>query len=63
MQLENIYYQNRINVGGKHLTNYLKEVISYRQLMVMDETYVINQVKEELCFVSTDFDNDIKIAK
>jgi actin-related protein 6 len=50
-------------VGGKHLSNYLKEVISYRQLMVMDETYVINQVKEELCFVSTDFDRDMAIAK
>ena len=34
----------RINVGGKLLTNHLKEVISYRQVMVMDETYVINQV-------------------
>lgn len=53
----------RINIGGKHLTNYLKEVISYRQLMVMDETYVINQVKEELCYVSTDFDLEMKIAK
>lgn len=50
-------------MGGKHLTNYLKEVISYRQLMVMDETYVINQVKEELCYVSTDFELDMKIAK
>ena len=53
----------RINVGGKHLTNYLKEIISYRQLMVMDETYVINSVKEEACFVSTNFDLDMKIAK
>ncbi|RNA27435.1 actin-related 6 [Brachionus plicatilis] len=53
----------RINMGGKHLTNYLKEIISYRQLMVMDETYVINQVKEELCYVSTDFELDMKIAK
>lgn len=34
----------RINVGGKKLTNYLKDVISFRQLNVMDETYVINQV-------------------
>ncbi len=57
------YFTTRINVGGKHLTNYLKEIISYRQLMVMDETYVINQVKEELCFVSNDFDLDIKKAK
>jgi actin-related protein 6 len=50
-------------VGGKHLTNYLKEVISYRQLMVMDETYVMNQVKEDVCFVSTNFENDMKTAR
>jgi len=31
--------------------------------MVMDETYVINQVKEEVCYVSADFVNDLKIAK
>ena len=27
----------RLNVGGKLLTNYLKEVISYRQWNMMDE--------------------------
>ena len=61
--LNNKIIKKRISVGGKHLTNYLKEVISYRQLMVMDETFVINQVKEELCFVSTCFENDMRIAK
>lgn len=29
----------------------------------MEETYVMNQCKEDLCFVSTDFDRDHKIAK
>jgi len=53
----------RVNVGGKILTNHLKEVISYRQLHVMEETYVMNQCKEDLCFMSTDFDRDLKIAK
>ncbi|KAK6187646.1 hypothetical protein SNE40_005625 [Patella caerulea] len=53
----------RINVGGKILTNHLKEIISYRQLMVMDETYVVNQVKEDVSYVSTDFMEDMKIAK
>ncbi len=53
----------RINVGGKHLTNYLKEIISYRQLMVMDETYVINSVKEEVCYVSNNFEIDMKISR
>ena len=53
----------RINLGGKHLTNYLKEIISYRQLMVMDETYVVNQIKEEMCYVAVDFDNEMDLAK
>ncbi|XP_058461856.1 actin-related protein 6 [Malaya genurostris] len=53
----------RIDVGGKLLTNHLKEIISYRQLNVMDESYVINQVKEDSCFVSQDFNEDMRIAR
>lgn len=53
----------RIDIGGKALTNHLKEIISYRQLHVLDETYLMNQVKEDVCFVSTDFMEDMKIAK
>ncbi|XP_056138130.1 actin-related protein 6 [Lampris incognitus] len=53
----------RINVGGKLLTNHLKEIISYRQLHVMDETYVINQVKEDVCYVSQDFYKDMEVAQ
>ena len=53
----------RIDVGGKLLTNYLKEVVSYRQLNVMDETYVMNQVKEDVCYVSQNFYLDMEIAK
>lgn len=45
----------RIDIGGKALTNHLKEIISYRQMNVMDETYVINQCKEDICFVALDF--------
>uniref|UniRef100_A0A3Q2QWJ1 Actin-related protein 6 n=1 Tax=Fundulus heteroclitus TaxID=8078 RepID=A0A3Q2QWJ1_FUNHE len=53
----------RLNVGGKLLTNHLKEIISYRQLHVMDETYVINQVKEDVCYVSQQFYKDMEIAQ
>ena len=31
--------------------------------MVMDETYVINQCKEDVCYVSTQFMKDMQIAK
>lgn len=53
----------RIDVGGKVLTNHFKELISYRQLNVMDESYVINQVKEDVCFVSPNFYADMALAK
>ncbi|KAM9753377.1 actin-related protein 6 [Menidia menidia] len=53
----------RINVGGKLLTNHLKEIISYRQLHVMDETHVINQVKEDVCYVSQHFYKDMEMAQ
>ncbi|XP_076057802.1 actin-related protein 6 isoform X2 [Oratosquilla oratoria] len=53
----------RVDIGGKILTNHLKEIISYRQLNVMDETYVINQVKEDACFVSQGFFADMKIVR
>uniref|UniRef100_A0A7M4FQW9 Actin related protein 6 n=1 Tax=Crocodylus porosus TaxID=8502 RepID=A0A7M4FQW9_CROPO len=39
-----------------------KEAI-IRQLHVMDETHVINQVKEDVCYVSQDFYKDMEIAK
>lgn len=44
----------RVNVGGKLLTNYLKEVVSYRQFNMMDEFRLMDQVKQGLCFVSQD---------
>ena len=49
----------RISVGGKLLTNYLKELVSYRQWNMMDEFKIMNQVKEELCYVSKDFSSDL----
>ncbi|KAJ8974179.1 hypothetical protein NQ317_004856 [Molorchus minor] len=52
----------RLNVGGKILTNHLKDVISYRQYNVMEETYVINQVKEDTCYVADDIKQELKIA-
>ena len=53
----------RIDIGGKVLTNHLKEITSYRQLHVLDETYVINQVKEDVCYVAMDLYKDMDIAK
>jgi actin-related protein 6 len=53
----------RIDVGGKALTNHLKDVISYRQLHVLDETYVMNQCKEDCCFVSQNYMKQLETCK
>ena len=52
----------RLDIGGKLLTNHLKEIISYRQLHVMDETYVMNACREDCCYVSMDYDADMASA-
>lgn len=53
----------RIDVGGKLLTNHLKEIVSYRQLQVLDETCVMNQVKEDTCYVSLNFNSEMEISQ
>lgn len=53
----------RLDVGGKLLTNHLKEIVSYRQLHVLDETHVMNACKEDCCFVSTSYSRDVALAQ
>lgn len=53
----------RIDVGGKFLTNYFKEMVSIRHYNMIDETYVMNEIKEAVCFVSTDFNADLEKCK
>ncbi|TVU01312.1 hypothetical protein EJB05_53220 [Eragrostis curvula] len=57
------YGVRRMDLGGKALTNYLKELISYRSLNVMDETLLIDDAKEKLCFVSLDIPRDLRLAR
>ncbi|XP_041005684.1 actin-related protein 6 [Juglans microcarpa x Juglans regia] len=57
------YAVKRIDLGGKALTNYLKELVSYRSVNVMDETFLMDDVKEKLCFVSLDVARDLGVAR
>ncbi|CAK4080870.1 unnamed protein product [Aphanomyces euteiches] len=50
----------RLNVGGKLLTNYLKECVSFRQWNMMDSFELINEVKEAVCRCSLDFNSDMR---
>jgi actin-related protein 6 len=57
------YAIKRINVGGKVLTNHLRDIVSHRHWNVQDETYLINIVKERLCYVSLDYNKDSNLTK
>ncbi|KAI0263934.1 actin family [Gloeopeniophorella convolvens] len=53
----------RIDVGGKLLTNHLKALVSFRQWNMMDETHVMNDVKERCCYVAADFAADLEACR
>lgn len=57
------YGVKRLDLGGKALTNYLKELVSYRSVNVMDESFIMDDVKEKLCFVSLDVARDLQVAR
>ena len=40
--------------------SYLKEIISFKYYNMMDETFLVNRIKQEMCKVSLDFLNDLK---
>lgn len=53
----------QISVGGRMLTNYLRETLSFRHYNMMEETFLVNSIKESVSFVSQDFFQDLKICK
>ncbi|KAI8471017.1 MAG: Actin/actin-like protein [Monoraphidium minutum] len=53
----------RLNLGGKALTNLLKETVSYRSLNMAEEAYLMEGVKDALCWVSQDVKADLKLAR
>lgn len=57
------YGVKRLDLGGKALSNYLKELVSYRSLNVMEESFLMDDAKEKLCFVSLDTARDLQIAR
>jgi len=50
----------RLDFGGKHLTNLLKEVISVRHFDLHQDTKIVNDIKEDVCFASMDFKGDLE---
>ncbi|KAI9741714.1 MAG: Actin- protein 6 [Cirrosporium novae-zelandiae] len=50
----------RLDIGGKFLTNYLKDIISVRSYNLIDDTYIVNNIKEAASFASDDFKSDLE---
>lgn len=53
----------RIDLGGKALTNYLIELVSYRSMDMRDEGLLMEHIKDAVSFVSTDLKSDLARAK
>ncbi|KAL8825377.1 MAG: hypothetical protein Q9170_007813 [Blastenia crenularia] len=53
----------RLDIGGRLLTNYLKELLSIRHYNLMNEEHLVNEAKEKICFVSNDFRKDLERAR
>jgi actin-related protein 6 len=50
----------RLDIGGKHLTNYLAELLAIHELSLKEDPWIANEVKEECCFVSNEFKRDVE---
>ncbi|GJJ13484.1 hypothetical protein Clacol_007738 [Clathrus columnatus] len=53
----------RIDVGGKLLTNHLSNLVSFRQWNMLDQTYIVNDIKEKCCFVTSSFKDDLETCR
>ena len=42
------------------MTNLLTENLSYKEINLKGEGYLVNQIKENLMYVSTDFNSDME---
>ena len=57
------YAATRLDVGGKILTNLLNELISYKEVNLQGETHLVNDMKEQMCYVAQDFQTELDICQ
>jgi actin-related protein 6 len=50
----------RLDIGGKHLTNYLTELLAIHEISLKEDPWIANEVKEATCFVSDNFRRDME---
>lgn len=47
----------RLDVGGHCLSGYVRDLVSFRQMNMMDEIAQMDSIKKALCFVADDFED------
>jgi actin-related protein 6 len=50
----------RLDVGGKHMTNYLIELLAIHEVSLTEDPWIANEVKEACCYVTDDFKRDME---
>ncbi|KAK4100579.1 Actin/actin-like protein [Parathielavia hyrcaniae] len=50
----------RLDVGGKLMTNHLARLLSVRHFDMRNEPFIVNEMKEAVCYVSLDFKGDLE---
>uniref|UniRef100_A0A7S1IUI4 Actin-related protein 6 n=1 Tax=Eutreptiella gymnastica TaxID=73025 RepID=A0A7S1IUI4_9EUGL len=52
----------RVPMGSKVMVNHMKGILSFRQFDMTDEDWLVGTLLHKLCFVSTDFERDMRIC-
>lgn len=52
-----------MDIGGKLLTNHLKHLISFRQWNMIDQTAIVEAVRQTCGYVSMDYKADLDLCK
>lgn len=53
----------KLDIGGRFLTGFLRELISFRYYDVTDETILVNNIKEQTCFVPENYMKSLEKLK
>lgn len=59
---QKVYWKGvkKLPIGGKILNGLLKELILFRHYDITEEPLLVNTIKEETCFVATDFNKTLE---
>lgn len=62
---QNVYWKGvkKLPVGGHLLNGLLREMVSFRHYDILDEPILVNTIKEQTCFLATDYQKTLRNHK